>query len=72
MESKFVSLINGTLLNPFLLEESKEKEDMTLSDFVRYIGLRGIAKKTIEGKVHLVYEIVDSKKWLLSKIKYGI
>lgn len=72
MESNFVVLKNGTLLNPFFLKETKEKEEMTFPEFTKSIGLRGISKRNVDGVGHIVYKIVDPEKWFLAKIKYGI
>lgn len=72
MESDIVIIKMSMIVDAFLSEERKEKDDMTYTMFLKSIGLRSEKNRKKQEKDTYRYTIIDREKWMLGKIKYGI
>jgi len=65
---QYITLNIGSIGNAFFAEDVPEKEDITYSEFLTSIG---ITTSCVTQSL-AVYRIIDEKKWLFAKLKYGI
>ena len=70
MESKI--FINGLIAEKFGSEYIRDKTpSLSWKDFIKIKDLGIICVRSYPSATQDEYEIIDEKKWLLTKIKYG-
>jgi len=70
--TQYTIIRRGVIANAFFLTETEDKDDMTYSVFLKSIGLAYLDPKPKMSREMSIYHIVDEKKWLFAKLKYGI
>ena len=71
-EIKHVVLKKSLIASVFLADDLFHNEDMNYSEFLQSIGLTTASPRSKKQSETYIYQILDEKKWMLGKIKYGI
>jgi len=71
MSNQCITLRLKSVADAFFLVDSKEKEEMTFSEFLSSVGLKPAESNFKMSKEERIYQIVDEKKWVVAILKYG-